>query len=449
MTASLRPPAGHDAGHASASPGDRPPPARQSEPGGIGYYLKRLGPGLVTGAANDDPGAIGTHAQVGAQFGAASFWLAPYTLPLTAVVLEMCGRIGTVAGRGLVTLLRFHYPRWVLWGAVSLFAVANVINLAADLGVMADAVRMLAGGPPRLWLLLLAVGSGALQMFVPYGPYARVLKVLALSLFAYVVAVFLVPQQWGDVLRATFVPTFHWDAAFVTGLVAVLGTRLSPYVLVWEPAQVVEEEVGEGKTRLQDRVGASPREIRALEVDTIAGSTVANLVTWAILVTAAATLHARGVTTVETAAQAAEALKPAAGKLAYALFALGILSVGLLAVPVLAGGVAYAVGEARGWPRGLRRGVTREPKFYAVLACCIVAAVLLNLVGVSPIRALFISQVVNGLVAVPLVFLVLRISGNAEIMGDARNGWLATALGWGTLLVIAAVGAAGVWSLTR
>jgi Mn2+/Fe2+ NRAMP family transporter len=382
-------------------------------------------------------------------YGAAVFWLAPYTVPLTAVVLEMCAQIGSVSGRGLVTILRFHYPRWVLWAAVALVTVANVVNLAADLGVMADAIRMLAGGPPALWLVTLAVGSGALQVLVPYERYAKVLKVLALSLLGYVVAVFLVPQDWGAVLRATFVPSARWDAAFVIGVVAVLGTRLSPYALVWQGAQVVEEEIGEGRTSLADRVGATRREVRGTQADVIAGSVVANLVTWAIMVTTAATLHGRGVTSVESATQAADALKPAAGPLAYWIFASGILATGLLAVPVLAGGVAYAVSEALGWPRGLRRGAARQPRFYAVLALCIGVAVLLNFAGVTPIRALVLSQVLNGLVAVPLVFLVLRIANDRAVMGDKTNGRLANVLGWGTFVVMAAVGAAAVWGLAQ
>jgi len=417
--------------------------------GGLRYYLRRLGPGLVTGAANDDPGAIGTHAQIGAQFGAAGFWLAPYTLPLTAVVLEMCAQIGNVAGRGLVTILRFHYPRWVLWGAVGLFAVANVVNLAADLGVMAAAVQLLAGGPALLWLLVVAVASGALQVLVPYAPYARVLKFLALSLFAYVVAVVLVPQDWGAVLRATFVPTVRWDSTFLMSVVAVIGTRLSPYVLVWQPAQVVEEQIDEGKVRLSQRVGATRREVRAIQVDVIAGTLVANVVTWAIMVTSAATLHERGITNVTTATQAADALKPAAGTLAYAIFALGILATGLLAVPVLAGGVAYAIGEALGWKRGLARDAKRAKRFYAVIVLCITVAVLLNLLGVNPIRALVLSQLLNGLVAIPLVFLVLRICNNPAIMGSNTNGRLANTLGWGTFLIIAAVGMAAVWGMMR
>jgi NRAMP (natural resistance-associated macrophage protein)-like metal ion transporter len=418
-----------------------------SPTGGLRYYLRRLGPGLVTGAANDDPGAIGTHAQVGAQFGAASFWLAPYTLPLTAVVLEMCAQIGNVTGRGLVTILRFRYPAWVMWGAVSLFTVANLVNLAADLGVMAESVKLLAGGSARLWLVLLAVVSAALQLFVPYAAYARVLKLFALSLFAYVVAALLVPQDWGSVLRATFIPSVRLDGTFIMGVVAVIGTRLSPYVLVWQPAQVVEEEIEEGKTQLSERMGATRREVKAMQVDVIAGSVVANLVTWAMLVITGATLHTQGVESVETVAQVADVLKPAAGQFAYWLFSVGILATGLLAVPVLAGGVAYAIGEALGWKRGLGREARRAPRFYGVIVGCIALAVLGNLAGVNPIRALVLSQILNGLAAIPLVFLILRICNDYKVMGDKRNGMLANTLGWATFVIIVCVGVAAVWGL--
>ena len=405
---------------------DRP----STKDGRFRYYLRRAGPGLVTGAANDDPGAIGTHAQVGAQFGTATFWLAPYTVPITAVVLEMCAQIGNVTGRGLVTILRFHYPRWITWAALVLIAGANVINLAADLGLMAEAVRMLVGGPVLLWLLLLAIACAALQVFVAYSTYAKVLKVLALSLLGYVAAAVLIPQDWSAVLRATFVPHIEWSASFLMGIVAVLGTRLSPYALVWQPAQVVEEDIDGGQHRLTERIGATHHEIRATQLDVIAGSTVANLVTWAILVTSASTLHARGITNVETATQAAEALKPAAGNLAYALFALGILVTGLLAVPVLAGGVAYAAGEALGMRRGLTKSASRAPGFYGVIVGCIALAAALNLLRINPVRALVLSQVVNGLVAIPLVLLILLVCNNRAVMGDETNGPLANVLGW-------------------
>jgi NRAMP (natural resistance-associated macrophage protein)-like metal ion transporter len=413
------------------------------------YYGRRVGPGLVTGAANDDPGAIGTHSQVGAQFGLAPLWLAPYTLPITAVVLEMCAQIGNVAGQGLATILRWHYPRWVLYGVVALLTVANVVNLAADLGIMAAAVQLLVGGPLLVWLLTVAGGCTALQLFAPFHAYTRVLKLLALSLFAYVVAVAMVPQDWGAVLRATFVPTVRGDSAFMMAIVAVLGTRLSPYALVWQPAQIVEEQIDDGKRRLHERIGATRREVRATQVDVLAGTIVANVVTWAIMATAAATLHARGITNVATATQAADALEPAAGPLAYALFSVGILATGLLAVPVLAGGVAYAVGDALGWRRGLSRDARQAPRFYAVIVLCVAVAVLLNLVGVNPIRALVLSQVLNGLVAIPIVFLVLRICNNAAIMGNKTNGPLANLLGWGTFLVLAAAGAAALWGAAR
>ncbi len=414
---------------------------------GVHYYLRRLGPGLVTGAANDDPGAIGTHAQVGAQFGAGSFWLAPYTLPLTAVVLEMCAQIGNVSGRGLVTILRFHYPRWVLYGTISLVAFANTISLAADLGVMADAVRMLVGGHPRIWLVVVAAFSAMLQVLAEFQMYSRVLKVLALSLLAYVVAVFLVPQDWGAVLRATVVPSIRPNGAFLVAVVAVIGTRLSPYVMVWQAAHVVEQKIGDDKPRLWQRLGRRRPEVRAIQVDVIAGSVVANLVTWAILVTTAGTLHTRGITQLATAADAAAALEPAAGRLAYVLFATGILATGLLAVPVLAGGVAYAVGEAFGWARGLAHGASRAPRFYSVIVVCIALAAALNFVGISPIRALVLSQLVNGLVAIPLVFLVLGICNNPEVMRNRTNGRLANSLGWATAIIITVVGVAAIWQL--
>jgi Mn2+/Fe2+ NRAMP family transporter len=436
------------------SPAVAPPPpttraasAAERRQGRLGYYLRRIGPGFVTGAANDDPGAVGTHAAVGAQLGLGTLWLAVYTLPLTAVVLEMCAQIGNVAGRGFITILRFHYPRVVLWGVVALLAAANLVNLAADLAIMAASVQLLAGGPALPWLLALAAASAALQVFVPYAPYARVLKVLALSLFAYVVAVFLVPHDWPQVLKATLVPTLAWNGAFLTSLAAVLGTRLSPYVLVWQPAQVVEQQIDEGKESLQERLGATRREVRAVQLDVMTGSLVANLVTWAILATSAATLHARGITDVTTATQAAEALRPAAGPLAYVIFAVGILSTGLLAVPVLAGGIGYAVGEALGWERGLAREAGHAKGFYGVIVACIAAAVLLDLLGVNPIRALVLSQVLNAVVAVPLVFLVLRICNDRRIMGDSTNGRLANALGWGAFVVVAAVAAGALFGI--
>ncbi|MHB1071719.1 MAG: Nramp family divalent metal transporter [Gemmatimonadaceae bacterium] len=409
--------------------------------------LRRLGPGLVTGAANDDPGAIGTHAQVGAQFGSSALWLAPWTIPLTAVVLEMCAQLGNVAGRGVITLVRFRYPRLVLWTVVGLFVVVNVVNLAADLSIMAESVAMLAGGPPRLWLLGIAVLSAASQLLLPYATYARALKLLALSLFAYVAAVFLIPQDWGAVLRASFVPVIRWDAAFFLGTVAVLGTRLSPYVIVWQPSQVVEEQIGEGKPRLQQRMGSSDSDVRAMQLDVFAGATVANLVTWAIMLTAATSLHARGITNVASATEAAEALRPVVGGAASAVFALGILSTGLLAVPVLAGGIGYALGEAFGWRRGLARSVGAARRFYGVIAAGIGVAALLGFLGVNPIRALVLSQVLNGIVAVPLVFLVLRLCNDREVMGEHVNGGLANVLGWSAVVVMGVAAAAAIWAL--
>jgi Mn2+/Fe2+ NRAMP family transporter len=314
---------------------------------------------------------------------------------------------------------------------------------------MAAAVQMLVGGPAWVWLVAISAVVGTLQVLVPYAPYARVLKYLALSLFAYVIAVALVPQQWGDVLRATFVPTIRWDATFFTTVVAVLGTRLSPYALVWQPAHVVEEKIDDGHVRLADRVRSTGGDVRAMQVDVMAGALVANLVTWAIMVTTSTTLHERGITNVTSATQAADALRPAAGTLAYAIFALGILATGFLAIPVLAGGIGYAFGEARGWRRGLGREPQSAKSFYAVIVLSIVVAVLLNFLGINPIRALVLSQLINGLVAVPLIFLVLRICNDSLIMGQHTNGPLANVLGWGTFGIVAAAGVAALWGIAR
>jgi NRAMP (natural resistance-associated macrophage protein)-like metal ion transporter len=411
--------------------------------------LRRLGPGLVTGAANDDPACIGTHAQVGARFGTELLWLAPWTLPLLAVVQEMCAQLGNIAGQGLASVLRWHYPRPVLWTTVALVTVANVVNLAADLGVMASALRLLVGGPQEGWLVALAAVTGLLQVFVPYGHYARVLKVVALTLLAYVAAVFIVRLDWTAVLADTLVPRLRLDRAALTSIVAVIGTRLSPYLFFWQPSQVVEEEVEEGKTSLDARKGTTRTTLRRLQLDVIAGSVVANLVTWSIMVTTAATLHAQGHTDVQTATDAARALEPLAGRGAALVFSLGILGTGFLAVPVLAGGIGYALGEAFGWTRGLGRRLPEAPGFYAAIAGALCLATLLNFFGVSPIRALFLSQLLNGLVAVPLVFLLLHLCNNRAVMGAHVNGRLSNGLGLVTALVILAAMVALVWTEAR
>ncbi|HEU4698629.1 MAG TPA: Nramp family divalent metal transporter [Gemmatimonadales bacterium] len=409
--------------------------------------LGRLGPGLVTGAANDDPGCIGTHAQVGAQFGTSLLWLAPWTLPLLAVVQEMAAQLGNIAGEGLASTLRRHYPRGVLWSTTTLLVAANLVNLAADLGVMAETLQLLVGGPRALWIVALAALLGLLQTFVPYGPYARVLKIVTLSLLAYVAGVFLVRLDWPTALRHTFVPSLAFSEPVLLAVVAVIGTRLSPYLFVWQPSQVVEEEVEEGKTTRAERQGTTRLTLRRLQLDVLAGSVMANLVTWAIMVTTAATLHASGTTEVRSAADAARALEPVAGSLAALIFTVGILGTGFLAVPVLAGGIGYVLGEAWSWRRGLGRRPADAPGFYAAILGALAIAAALNFVGVSTIRALFLSQLLNGVVAAPLVFLLLHICNNRAVMGRHVNGRLANTLGGLTALVMLAAMLGLVWSM--
>lgn len=407
-------------------------------------WLRQLGPGIVTGAANDDPAAIGTFSQVGAQFGYGTLWLNLYTLPFMGAVLEMCAQIGNVAGQGLATTLRHHYPAWVRFGVLALLIGANTINLAADLAVMADAVRLLLPGPRLPWLAAIAVLSAVVQAYLPYDRYARVLKGAALVLLVYVVTAVIVTTDWGGVLRATALPALSLDAAFLAGVIAIVGTRLSPYVLLWQPSQVVEEKVTAGATSLRQRREEAHRDIRRFQVDVIAGSLVANLVTWAITITAAAALHAHGITSVGTAAQAADALRPVAGGAAALLFAIGILATGLLAVPVLSAGLAYGLSETFGWARGLRNRPRHAKAFYGVMAGVLAVAVAINLAGIEPLRALYLSQVLNGVTAIPLVFLILRICNDRAIMGERVNGPLANVLGWTALVLIAGVAAMAV-----
>lgn len=416
-------------------------------PPGLLARLKQLGPGLVTGASNDDPAAIGTFSQVGAQFGLAPLWLNVYTLPLMGAVLEMNAQIGNVSGQGLATTLRYHYPRWVLFGALALLVGTNLLNLAADLAIMAEAVTLVAPLRSEVWLVAIGAGSALAQAYLPYARYARVLKLLTLTLLAYVVTAVLVTRDWGSVLRATVVPTVYGGPAFLQAVVAVIGTRLSPYVLLWQPSQIVEEKVDAGETRLHERRDISKGDVRRVQADVAAGSLVANLVTWSITATAAATLHAAGITNVATATQAAQALRPLAGPAASIVFAVGILATGLLAVPVLSAGLAYGLGEAFGWERGLRRGPARQKRFYGVMAAALAVAVALNFLGMSPVRALFVSQLVNGIAGIPLVYLVLRICNDRAIMGERTNGRLANTLGWAALLVMVAAGAGAGWAL--
>ena len=399
-----------------------------------GFFAK-LGPGLITGAADDDPSGIGTYSQVGAQFGYGLSWSLLFSLPFMTVIQDVAAQIGSVTGRGIAANLRRHYPRPLLWSAVSLLLAANVINLGADLSAMGAALQMLVGGSVVPYTIGFGLICVVLEIFLSYRQYAAVLKFTTLSLFAYVAVVFAVHLPWAAALRGVFVPHVEWTAAFATGFVAILGTTISPYLFFWQAAQEIEE----GRRHHTKPLYAAPRragpEMKRIRQDTLIGMCFSNLVAIFIVWAAAATLNANGVTQIETASQAAQALEPVAGQFAFLLFALGIIGTGLLAVPVLAGSVAYAIAEMLGRPASLDSKPLKARVFYGAIAATTLAGALLQSVGVNPVQALYWSAVVNGVLAAPLMALMMLIVTNRRAMGHltlsrggALLGWAATAI---------------------
>ena len=397
--------------------------------------LGRLGPGLVTGAADDDPSGIATYSQVGAQFGYALSWTMLFSFPLMAAIQAVAARIGCVTGRGIAANLRRHYPRPLLAVVVLLLAIANIFNLGADLGAIAAAVELLIGGPGLLYTVLFGIACALAEIFISYARYARLLKWATLSLFAYVAVVLSVGVPWGEALRAMVVPQMSFDRSTMVALVAVLGTTISPYLFFWQAAQETEELRRRHVKALCLTPATAGPELARIRDDTLVGMGVSNLIALFIILATAATLHSAGVTQIDTAAQAAEALRPVAGPFAFALFAIGIIATGMLAVPVLAGSVAYAVSELFAWRTGLDRPPAEAKLFYGTIALATLAGIVVNVVRLDPIRALYWSAVLNGLLAAPVMAVTMVIAMNPRVMGRLTlppllivGGWLATAV---------------------
>ncbi|HXP08098.1 MAG TPA: Nramp family divalent metal transporter [Acidobacteriaceae bacterium] len=393
--------------------------------------MDELGPGLITGAADDDPSGISTYSVAGASFGYATLWTALLSFPLMAAVQLMCARLGMVTGCGLASVIRTRYPRWVLWLACSLVIVANIFNIGADLGGMADAMQMMSGIRAYYWTPFFAALIIALLMWTSYSTMARVFKWLTLVLFAYVITAFLAHPHWSAVLRATFIPRIQWTKDYLAVLVGILGTTISPYLFFWQAAQEVEEDRQRGKTTVAQRRGSTNKELRIAQKDVLTGMLLSNLVMYFLILTTGATLHVHGVTQIETAKQAAEALLPLAGKGAYLLFTLGLVGTGMLAVPVLAGSSAYAIAEAARW-KSASLGILPQSarKFYAVIAVAIVVGLALDFAGFNAVRMLFWSAILNGLLAPPLVVMVVLLTGDRKVMGSRTNSRGMQTLGW-------------------
>jgi NRAMP (natural resistance-associated macrophage protein)-like metal ion transporter len=399
-----------------------------------GPLLKKLGPGLITGAADDDPSGIATYSQVGAAFGYAMLWTTFFTFPLMVGIQIVSARIGRVTGNGLAANIRQHYSPWVLRSIIGLLLIANTINIAADIGAMAAALKLLMGGSPHWYAIMFGFLSLVLQIFIPFPRYAPILKMLTLSLFAYVVTVFVVHVPWGEVLRHTVMPSMSFDAEYVIAVVAVLGTTISPYLFFWQASQEVEEQrAAKGEEPLKNAPDQAKAHLQRIKIDTYIGMGFSNLIAFFVMLTATVTLHLHGIRDIQTSADAAEALRPIAGEYAFLLFSMGIVGTGLLAVPVLAGSAAYAVAESFKWRIGLGRTPMHARGFYAILTVATLLGVALNFTSIDPIEALFWSAVINGVIAVPIMAIMMLLAARADVMGQfvvtprlRILGWFAT-----------------------
>ena len=411
-------------------------------------YWRTLGPGLVTGAADDDPSGIATYSQTGAGFGLQLIWMSLFTLPMAIIVQEMCARIGLQTGRGLAENIRRTFPKPILYLCMALLFAANTFNIAADISAMAGGIQLLAPGLNFVAIVIVfALLCLGLQIFLSYPLYSRYLKILALVLLSYVATGLIIHLNWADVLKHTIMPsiTFSKDQLFL--VCAILGTTISPYLFFWQTSQEVEEEVEKGETTLRERRGSTDSEIRSMRIDVMSGMFVSELVMFFIIAVCASTLFTHGVTNIQTAADAATALRPLAGQWAYLLFALGIIGTGLLSIPVLAGASAYALAETFHWHEGLSKKMKQAQGFYWVIIISMIVAVAIDFLGINPIKALIWSAVGNGIAAPVILFFIMRIASNKKVMGKRTNKALTSVAGWFITALMGVAGIAAIYSL--
>lgn len=396
----------------------------------IKRILSALGPGLITGASDDDPSGIATYSQTGALFGYQQLWTAVFTFPFMTIIQEMCGRIGLVTGKGLAGVLRKHYSKKFLYFSISLLLIANIINIGADLGAMASSAKLLWGLPSQSWLIFFTLLIILVEILVPYPTYVKILKFLTLSLFSYVFTAFVVGQDWSKVALSTFLPHFSLHKEYLMNLVAILGTSISPYLFFWQADEEVEEELATHKLR---RFGIgipkiNKKDLKAMRLDTAIGMFLSQSIMFFIVVTTASTLGMQGINDITTADQAALALRPLAGDMTYLLFACGIIGTGLLAIPVLAGAASYALAEAFKWQLGLSKKFRQAEGFYLVIALATILGLLINFSSLPPFKMLYYTAIINGIVAPPLMLMILLIANNKKIMGKYTNSRISN---WG------------------
>ncbi len=409
---------------------------------GVKKITKSIGPGVITGAADDDPSGIATYSQTGAQFGYGQLWTVIFMLPLVTAVQEACARIGAVTGKGIAAVIKENYSKKVLYVAVLLVLVANTVNIGADIGAMAAAAGLIIPLPFILLTLFFTVLILILEIFVSYKNYAKILKWLALALASYVLTVFIVKEPWGEIFKATFVPHFEFTFAFLFIITGVLGTTISPYMFFWEASEEVEEE--HKKNMIHNGTPKITKSfMRSIRFDNALGMISSQIATWCIIVVAATVLHKNGVTNIATAADAARALEPLvqtfpyAGFLAKVIFAVGVIGLGLLGIPVLSASASYAISEAFSWREGLNQKFKRAHGFYGVITIATLIGLGINFIGIDPVKALVITAVINGVVAVPLIFLIARIASNKKIMGEYKSSKLSNTVVWITFVLMA------------
>lgn len=409
---------------------------------GLKYFFKSLGPGLITGASDDDPSGIATYSQAGAQFGLGTLWLALFQLPLMMAIQEMCARIGLVTGSGLTSIMKKRYSKKAVYPIISLLLVANTINIGADIGAMSASVKLVL---PQLPIVIVTILFTTLvvcaEIFIPYGKYVTILKYLTLSLLAYVITAFVVGGNWNEILFSTIIPHVEFTPSFVMLFVAIFGTTISPYLFFWQTSEEAEEDVAKNKIKEigEGTPAIQKKEISLMRKDVAVGMGLSQAIMWFIIITTAGTLHVHGLTDVSTADEAAQALEPLvktfphAGELSKSIFALGIIGTGLLAIPVLAGSSAYALSEEFGWKEGLSKKFKQAKGFYLIIAASTIVGLWVNFADVDPIKALIYAAVINGIIAVPLLVAIMKIGNDTKILGTRTNSKISNIAGWVTV----------------
>jgi NRAMP (natural resistance-associated macrophage protein)-like metal ion transporter len=411
-------------------------------------YIEKLGPGLITGAADDDPSGIATYSQTGAQYGTGLIWLAAWTFPLMAIIQEMCARIALVTGKGLASNIKYSYSKKILYACTILLFAANTLNIGADLGAMAKGFQLII---PTIPFYFLVIGFGilglVLQIFIPYQKYSKYLKWLVISLFSYIITGLIIHMDWGTLLKDSIIPNITFSKNQILLITGILGTTISPYLFFWQTSQEVEEEINEGKTTVHLRRGTNPAELKQMRKDVWTGMFLSNLVMFFIIAVCSSVLFKNGITNINTANDAALALAPFAGKWATTLFAIGIIGTGMLAIPVLAGSASYAISESFGWKEGLYRKLKEARAFYGIIAISIIIGIIINFIGIDPIKALIYSAIANGIVAPVILIFIVHISGNHKVMGHYKNSRFINIIGWITTILMGITAIAAIYSL--